>query len=339
MKRVDGLFEQVCAFETLWKATERAAKGKRQRKDVQAFLWDREAEILRLQEELRSGGYEPGRLRHFWVCDPKARRISAAGFRDRVVHHALCGVLEPHLEAYATRDSYACRKGKGSLRALEAAQTYARRYPYVLKLDIERFFESIDHGVLQAALERKFGERALHRLFAKILGVPLEGSREGKGLPIGNLTSQHFANFYLGRLDHAAKESVRLGGYVRYMDDILCFGAEKAALWDALFALQEIVVGELCLDLKRSVTRLCPVTEGVRFLGVRVFPSGLRWTAARKHRFCRGFRRLWSEHRAGKVSEVRLAACSAARLGHSLGRHTLPFRRRFFEGIGGGVEA
>ncbi|MCK6512427.1 hypothetical protein L6R29_21055 [Myxococcota bacterium] len=208
MKRVDGLFEQVCAFETLWKATERAAKGKRQRKDVQAFLWDREAEILRLQEELRSGGYEPGRLRHFWVCDPKARRISAAGFRDRVVHHALCGVLEPHLEAYATRDSYACRKGKGSLRALEAAQTYARRYPYVLKLDIERFFESIDHGVLQAALERKFGERALHRLFAKILGVPLEGSREGKGLPIGNLTSQHFANFYLGRLDHAAKESV-----------------------------------------------------------------------------------------------------------------------------------
>lgn len=339
MKRIAGLFEQVCAFETLWKATDRAAKGKRQRKDVQAFLWDREAELLRLQDEMRSGDYQPERLRHFWVCDPKARRISAAAFRDRVVHHALCGVLEPHLEAYATADSFACRKGKGSLRALEAAQAYARRYPYVLKLDIERFFESIDHKVLQAALERKFGGKELQQLFAKILAVPLEGSHAGKGLPIGNLTSQHFANFYLGRLDHVAKESVRLGGYLRYMDDILCFGVEKAELWDALFVLRDVLESELRLHLKRSVTRLCPTTEGVHFLGVQVFPTGLRWTSSRKHRFCRGFRRLCSEDQTGRLSEERRMACSAARLGHTLDRHTLSFRRRFFEAMVDGVEA
>ncbi len=154
MKRVGGLWETLVSFENLHEAARRAALGKKKRPDVAAFLMEQEIELVKLRQELQSGEYQPGAYREFRVEDPKPRLISAAPFRDRVVHHALTQVLEPVFERRFSKDSFACRKGFGSHRALARAKDAAARFPYVLKCDIRRYFPSTDHDILKRLLAR-----------------------------------------------------------------------------------------------------------------------------------------------------------------------------------------
>ena len=187
MKRHGHLFEQVTEYGNLLAAAHRARKGKRDRVEVARFVFDLEPNLLQLQEELRSGSYRMRPYRAFVIREPKRRRICAAHFRDRVVHHAVCAVLDPIFEACLIGDTYACRRGKGTHAAVRRLQRFARRFPYVLMGDVRRYFESVDHEVLKALCRRKLKDKALLSLLDRIIDHPLPGGRSGKGVPIGNL--------------------------------------------------------------------------------------------------------------------------------------------------------
>ena len=197
MKSVGALFARVCDPENLRAAMERAARGKADRPGVMRFLANADSELPALEDDLRNGTYAPAGYDQFRILDPKPRRISCAPFRDRVVHHAVCGVIAPAIERRLIADSFACRQGKGTHRAVLRAQHFARRFGYFCKLDVAQFFDSVDHGVLLRLLTRLFREQRLLSLLGRIIQHPFPGQRPGAGLPIGNLTSQWFANLYL----------------------------------------------------------------------------------------------------------------------------------------------
>lgn len=315
MKSYGRLFSQVVAVENLRCAMEAAARGKRSRPAVARFLDQADAELARLRGELRSGTYVPQPYRQFRICDPKPRTISCAPFRDRVVHHAVCDVIGPVIERRFIYDSWACRKGKGTHRATARAQGFARRFTHFLKLDVASFFESVDHTVLLDLLERQFRERPLLDLLSRIVEAPAAGGQPGKGIPIGNLTSQWFANLYLDGADHLVKERLRVPGYVRYMDDMVLFADSKALLWAVHDGLARFLEKERLLRLKASATRLAPCSEGIPFLGMRIFPRTWR---LQRHRFVRTRRRTRAKERAfveGRLSGERLVGSVVAAQG------------------------
>ena len=236
--RARDLFEAVSSFSALHAAALRAARGKRSKPGAAAFLANLEKELLRLERELRSGRYRPGRYKRIEVFDPKHRIVSAAPFRDRVVHHALCAVCEPIFERGFIFDSYANRTGKGTHRAVARYEAFRDRFRYVLRCDVYRYFPAIDHELLKTDLRRRIACPRTLELADRIIDAsnpqepvhlyypgddlftPFERRR---GLPIGNLTSQFFANLYLDRMDHFCKQVLRARGYLRYVDDFAMF--------------------------------------------------------------------------------------------------------------------
>lgn len=328
MKGLD--FDVATDFHALCRAARRAARGKRLSREAALFLLDLEPQVLQLQRELRGGTYRPRGYHTFMVHDPKPRMISAAPFRDRVVHHALCAALEPILEEHAIEDSYACRPGKGTLAAIRRAQVLARRSAYVLKLDVERFFESVAHGVLDARLREVVGDERLLEVAWQIIDAGAPGSPPGTGLPIGNLTSQHFANFYLGGLDHFVTGELGHRGYCRYMDDELIFSDAKRELWDAHRAVQGYLWNALRLRLKAEVTRLLPVSDGIPFLGFRIWPSLIRFDPRCARRFRRKFRTLQRALDNECIAEEDAVRSAQSLLGWARHGDTFRFRQSFF---------
>lgn len=308
MKSHTGLFDRIVAPGNLAAALDRAARGKRERPAVARFVAEREAQLERLGDELRSSAHRPLPYTQFSILDPKPRRISCADFRDRVVHHAVCAVIAPCIERRFIADNWACRVGKGSHRALLHAQTLARQNRWCLKTDIRRYYDSIDHGILLAKLASLFREAALQRLLAVIVQHPLPDQAPGKGLPIGNLTSQWFANLYLDELDHWVKETRRTPGYARYMDDIACWANDKDTLF-ALAADMRLLLAQrlhLHLQLKEERTLVAPVSEGMPFLGWRVYPGLLRQQGLRLRRQRRLLARREAAYAGGELSELQL---------------------------------
>ena len=327
MRRGGPSFDQVASFALLCRAAREAARGLKHRPSVAAFLADLEPEVLALERELREGSYRPRPLVRFRIRDPKPRTISAAAFRDRVVHHALCAGLEPRFERYADFDSYACRKGKGNLAAVQRLQALCGQHAWYVKLDLRHFFETVDHGVLLDLLARLVRDRRVMDLAATILAA---GAREpGIGLPIGNLTSQHFGNLLLGRLDHHLRERIRVPAMLRYMDDIVLLGPDRAAVRRMRDEAARFVDGELHQQIKREATRLGPVSVGVPFLGFRVWPGLIRLDAARARRFrgkVRGLERALAE---GPLSEAEAARRAQSLFGWVEQADTLRFRQGF----------
>ena len=327
MKRHAGLFEQIVRFENLLGAASRAARGKRDRPTVARFEFHLERELFALQEALVAGCYRPGAFFTFEIRDPKPRAICAAPFRDRVVHHAVCDVLEPVFERRLIFDTYACRPGKGTHAAVARAQHFARCYRYFLKCDVLRFFASVDHSRLRTLLERVFKDRPLLDLLGKIVDHGPPGAEPGRGLPIGNLTSQHFANLYLGELDHHLKERERVKGYLRYMDDLLLFADDKARLHLLLAEIRRFLGDRLGLSLKQDATRLAPVTDGIPFLGFRIYPGLLRLNRRSLRRFRRQVRAREHAYRLELIGQEELAGSVASHFAHIAHADTLTLRR------------
>jgi RNA-directed DNA polymerase len=316
MRRVGGLYPRIVELRNLLAATRRAARGKRDRPSVARFELDLERELLQLQEDLIYGTYRPGAFFTFEVRDPKRRSICAAPFRDRVLHHALCEVIEPVFERRAIFDSYACRRGKGSHAAIARAQDLARRWPFFLKCDVRRFFASVDHRVLRELLERLFVEPRLLALLDCIIDHAPPDAFPGRGLPIGNLTSQHFANLYLGELDHYLKDRLRVKGYIRYMDDFLLFAADKPTLHQRLAEVRVFLAEHLHLALKEEATLLAPVSQGIPFLGFHVYPGLVRLNRRTRQRFHRRMRALEQAYAAGGIDTNTLGARAASLFAH-----------------------
>ena len=265
------LFDQVCSFGTLTLAAKKAFKGKQQKARVMKCGFHQETEIFALQEALVSRQYRPEPYRYFTVHEPKTRDIAAAHIRDRIIHHAICHVLGNTFESVMIPYSFACRKNKGQHKAIQQAQKFSQQYDYVLKFDVRKFFASIDQQVLLGILANLIEDRALLDLCKTVIQFPLKQSLgEGKGLPIGNLTSQYFANLYLNELDGYLTKTLGQTAYLRYMDDGLLFAHDKSALWALLVNLQVFLAEKLRLKLKSSVTQITPVTEGFNYLGMRI---------------------------------------------------------------------
>ena len=327
MKRAGNLFEMVTSFTNIYEAVFKAAKGKKDRREVASFLMDLEKEILLLQKELVSARYVPGPLRTFEIKDPKRRTISAAPFRDRVVHHALCSIVEPFFERRYIYHSYACRKEKGTHKAIDQAQSFSRKYRYFLKLDVRSFFASIDHDVVMGILERIFKDKRLLSLFQIIID---HGSETKKGLPIGNLTSQHLANLYLDQLDYFIKEELGVKGYLRYMDDFLLFSDDKKELqrWHA--KIDRFLASKLHLALKSRATSLSPVSEGLNFLGFRIYPNLIRLQNRTKYRRWKNIRRIEKEFLKGFISEEKYQMSMQSIVEHLKIGNTYHLRRDVF---------
>ena len=328
MKRQGGLFDRVVTFENLLLAARKAAKGKREKPTVARFEFHLEQELFLLQEELATGDYRPGAFFTFEIRDPKRRAICAAPFRDRVVHHALCNILEPYFERRLIYDTYACRPNKGTHAAIARAQRFACRYRCFLKCDVRKYFKSVDHAVLAALLARMFKDTRLLALLGRIIAHSPPGSEPSKGLPIGNLTSQHFANLYLGELDHRLKERMGVKGYLRYMDDLVLFADDKATLHLQLGQIRGFLRDRLALELKERATLLAPVTEGLPFLGFRIYPGLIRLNGRGLRRFRRRLHARESTYRKGGIELADLAGSAASLFAHASHADTLTLRRR-----------
>ena len=235
-----------------------------------------EAELFALERELRSGNYQPRPYRLFVIKARKRREIAAAAFRDRVVQHSIMLVLEPHLEQCFITHSYACRKGKGVHRAVDQYQRWAQHYNYCMKLDIQRYFPQVDHLLLKKQLRLYIQDVDLLYCLANIVDSYPEDdlSERPIGMPIGNLTSQIFANLYLNQIDHflAAQSNIR---YLRYVDYFIVLGRDKESLWQLKASLSANLQC-LHLNLHPRKAQVMRVTERLDILGYKV-SRGRRW--------------------------------------------------------------
>ncbi len=280
-----------------------------------AFLFEQEDRLLGLRDRLVEGSWTPSPCRLMAIREPKPRVISIPTFGDRVVHQAVSEVLGPVLDRRMIHDSYACRRGKGSHRALLRASSFARRFRFVLKADVRKYFSSIDRTRLKEKLRRPLGDRRLLALLDRVIDASEPGERvclffagddlltpllRPHGLPIGSLLSQHFAVYYLDALDHFVKEELRVPGYLRYMDDLLLFDDDKARLWGALRAVQNHLAGDR-LALNPDKTQLRPTASGFGFCGFKVLPTHRLLLRSNKVRQRRRLAQLVSDYEAGGV--------------------------------------
>lgn len=348
------MHQQLHSWENLQTAYRKASRGKRGHPNVAAFEYRLEDNLLQLQHELETKTYEPGEYHSFYIHDPKKRLISAAPFRDRVVHHALCNIIEPIFERTFIFDSYANRIGKGTHKALDRATQYARRFRYVLTCDIRQFFPSIDHPILRSVIARDVAVSGAERrrtanngdvmwLIDKILqsgvGVLSEeyemvyfpnddlfSINRPRGLPIGNLTSQFWANCYLNPFDHFVKRELRCKGYLRYVDDFLLFSNDKQELhdWRALI-IERLTDFRLTLHEQKAQTH--PVPEGIPFLGFQIFPEHRKLKRRRGIAFQRKYKQLLFECANGKVSRAKITASVQGWVNHVRYADTWGLRR------------
>jgi retron-type reverse transcriptase len=232
MHTINHLWDKVIDFENVFRAYRAASRGKRYRDEILQFTHQLEENLIDLMNRLVWDMYHPLPLREFWITDPKRRLISAPAFRDRVVHHALIQVIEPVFENRFIQETFACRVGKGTHAAMRYTAWCARAAKcrwgsyYVLKCDVHKFFQSIDHEVLKALIRRSIRDPRVLNVIDLIIDFHDSGEA-GKGIPIGALTSQLFANVYLDPLDHYMKESCRVKYYARYMDDFVIVHHDK----------------------------------------------------------------------------------------------------------------
>ncbi len=330
MKRYGFLFEKILSFDNLLIAARKAFRRKKHREIVMEFYFNLEKELVAIQEDLLSGTYKLRPYSIFNVYEPKERKICASDFRDRVLHHAICNIIEPLIEKSLIYDTYACRKDKGTHRAIRRVQQFSRKHEYFLKCDIKKFFENIDHFILKELLINKFKDCKLLDLLDEIIDSPVEGYEEGKGLPIGNLTSQIFANFYLSQLDHFIKDELSVKGYVRYMDDFIIFGENKSFLHDILLKTGDFLRDNLFLSIKKEVLSLAPVRDGIPFLGFRIFPYLIRLDGVRKKRFNRKVKGLLKKYENGYVDEDFFISSLSGMTAHILHSNSLVMRRHVF---------
>jgi len=276
------MFENLISFENLYLAYRKARKCKRYRSEILEFSFGLEANLIALQNDLINQTYHHGGYREFIVNDSKKRRIQAASFRDRVVHHALCNIIEPIFDQTFIFDSYACRKDKGTHKAVKRLKTFLRSAAfsqresknavpkiYCLQCDISKYFDNINHRILFGILQKRIGDEKVLWLIQEILNS--NNANTGKGIPIGNLTSQLFANVYLNGLDQYVKRVLKQRHYLRYMDDFLILGIGKWELWQIKREIADFLQTKLKLNLHPKKANVFPVEQGIEFLGYRNF--------------------------------------------------------------------
>ena len=305
MRVYSDIFPPAISPEALFRAWEEFSRGKKSRPDVQAFAWCLEERIFDLHRELASGSYRHGSYSAFTIADPKQRLIHKAAVRDRIVHHAVVAALTPIFEPAFIAHSFSCRTGKGTHRAVSALEMMLHkesvnhaRVCYALKCDVHRFFASVDHEILLKFLARRIADPSLMHLLGTIIG----SFGEGKGLPLGNLTSQIFANVYLHELDQWMKQDLRLRHYIRYTDDFVMVSHDAASLWSLVPLIEGFLASRLRLHLHPRKIILRKYGQGIDFLGIILRPHHRVLRASTRRRMIRRLLGKSAQCEAGRVS-------------------------------------
>lgn len=281
MKRARALIPEIACFDNLHLAFYKAKKGKEYKLPVIAYRKHLRANLADLRHQILTGKVDVGNYHYFTIYDPKQRQICAAAFKERVLHHALMNVCHPYFEKYQIFDSYATRIGKGTFKALDRAAYFQKQNKWCQKFDVRKFFDNILHHTLFNMLEHKFKDEVLLGIFGRI--IDSYHTKPGGGVPIGNLTSQYFANHYLGLLDHFIKNKLQLRAYIRYMDDFIIWHNSKEILNRSGKTITAFLAEKLGLYLKTST--LNHASRGVAFLGYRVFPEKIYLATRSRKRY------------------------------------------------------
>jgi retron-type reverse transcriptase len=313
---------------------------------VAEFSLNLESELLSLQEALTDLTYRPGRYRLFTIYERKKRQIAAAPFRDRVVHHAIMNIIEPPIDRRFIFDSYACRQGKGVHAAVNRYQQWSKHYPYVLKMDIEQYFPSIDHDVLKAKLRHYLKDRYILALLDKIIDTApaatgrmdccyfpgddlLTPTERTTGLPIGNLTSQFFANLYLDTVDHFIKEQLHVRAYLRYVDDLVILGRDKVLLHEIREAIRERLAKDR-LRLHPRKAHIYHTARGIDLFGYQVFPHKRKLRNDNGHDFHRRLRQMALRYHEGSLDWEEIHPRVRSWIGHAIHGETEGLRKTLF---------
>ena len=289
-------YEHIISLENLLGAWREFMKGKRRKLDVQEFSLRLMDNVISLHNDLRAKTYRHGSYRAFRISDPKPRNIHKASVRDRLLHRAVYRKLYPFFDRTFIADSFSCRNEKGTHKAINRFRTFVWKVSknntkscWVLKCDIRKFFANIDHGILLRILRKRiFGEEII-QLLAEIINSFYTAGFYGKGLPLGNLTSQLFANIYLNEFDQFMKHKIKAKFYIRYADDFVIFSENKIWLEEILFQMENFLRGELKLEIHPDKIFIKTVASGVDFLGFAHFSNHRVLRTATKRRM---FRRL-----------------------------------------------
>jgi retron-type reverse transcriptase len=314
-------FEAIYSMENLCHAWHKVSLGKSSKPSILDFYSSLDKNLASIARDLKNGTYLPGAYNRFLIKDPKERIISAAPVRDRVVHHALMNCYDPVFDRHLIYDSYACRIGKGTHKAVLRSFHFAKSSRYFLKMDVRKYFDSIDHDVLKTLLTNIVKDKKVIDIFTII--IDSGGILDGKGIPIGNLTSQFFANYYLSAFDHHFKERCHVKKYIRYMDDILIFSENKDGLKNIYNDAVRYAQEKLKLILKPPVSG--PVTDGAPFLGFLVKPSGIYLQQKTKRRYKARIAEIEHKRKNEIFSDI-----EASRRAESVTAHLLLARARNF---------
>lgn len=347
MKRYGNLYPKIIEFPNLLLAAKKAQKGKRYNDSVLEFNYHLESELFELQQQLKTKIYQPGTYKTFYIKEPKIRMISAAPYKDRVVHHALCNIISPIFEQTFIDDSYANRIGLGTHMALRRFTHFARSSDYVLQCDIQKYFPSIDHEILKSLLRRKIKcpdtlwliERIIdnsNKQFPVLEHFPnddlLTPLARKRGLPIGNLTSQFFANVYLNGFDHFIKEQLKVKKYLRYVDDFALFSNDKQFLSDARIAIEEYLT-TLRVKIHPIKSQLFETKQGANWLGFRVLSDRIRVRTENLRRAKRRLRKLQIDYAQGNIDLNQVSQSITSWIAHLEHGDTWELRKKIFNSL------
>jgi len=337
-----NLYGSIISFDNLYRSYLDARKAKRYRAEVLQYTRHLESNLINLSKRLRNSAWQPGEYRIRRIYEPKARDIRIAPFEDRIVHHALCNVIGPIFEKTFIFDSYACRVGKGSHAAVRRLKSFLRKQgtEYCLSADISKFFDSINHHTILAELEWRLGDVNVLNLARLILSsyesdLELAGTRDPKGIPIGNLTSQWFANIVGNRIDAHAKYDMHLKHYLRYMDNFIVLHQDKGYLAETKLEFESLLRELLYLALNPK-TSIFPVRNGVPFLGYKVYSDHV---LARGENIRRGTKRLHRQMKMvaqGRMSSAQIQDSLQAWFAYLKQADTYRLRTRIAQEIPGG---
>lgn len=317
MKIYKNIFERVISAENLFSAWDSFKRDKRNKPDVSQFEWRLEENIFELHRELQRKTYRHGPYEGFYIKDPKQRHIHKATVRDRILHHAVFSVVNPIFEPTFIPTSFSCRVGYGTHKGVDVLEKITRKVSengtqpcFVLKCDVKKFFASVDHGILLSILERKIKDNDVMCLLRAVIGsyetapVKNRGQKRPWGIPIGNLTSQLFANIYMNEFDQFVKHTLRVKYYVRYTDDFAIVSDNSEYLEKLLLPISEFLENELALNLHPNKIILRSLCQGIDFLGYVIFPKYRLIRSKTKQRIVRKLGKKVEEYKIGNINQL-----------------------------------
>ena len=316
MKVYRDIFNDIVSLENLFLAWDSFKSGKQKRKDVQLFEWQLEDNIFKLHRDLKYYKYEHGDYTSFYIQDPKQRHIHKASVRDRVLHHAIFTILNPIFESTFISNSFSCRVDKGTHKGINVLDKMIRQVSsnsfkqcFVLKCDVKKFFDTIDHRILLKIISMRVKDEDAIWILEQIIGSLSSESTtifKKKGLPIGNLTSQLFANIYLNELDQFIKHELRIKNYIRYTDDFVIVSDNELYLKNLINSIRSFLSDELGLELHPKKTNISKSHRGVDFLGYIVLPHYRLLRTKTKQRIFRKLKERVRDYNNGTITKQTL---------------------------------